>query len=331
RMTSARTESSFLAVAPRYLVEAVGLIVFTLLAIRLASGSGSVTAALPVLGALALGAQRMLPLVQQLYQGWAALASSRSIVGQLFDLLGLPVDDSATGQAIEFRSEIRFAQVGFSFPTRAVPALSAIDLVIPHGARIAIVGRTGAGKTTLTDLLMGLMPPQTGTISIDGAALTPHSARAWQRKIAHVPQSIFLADASIARNIAFASAAGADNPERLRRAASIAQIDAFIAGLPDGYDTRIGERGVRLSGGQRQRLGLARAIYKQAPVLVLDEATSALDDATEEAVLDALGQLQATGCTIIIVAHRASTIKSCDRILRLEDGRIVSDEANERS
>ena len=323
RLTRARMDSAILAIAPRFIIEAVGLAVFALLALSLASAD-SLAAALQVLGALALGALRLLPLLQQLYRGWASLAASRSIIDQLLDLMQLPVAPVADGPPIGFRDRIALEGVAFRYEERDRAALTDIDLVIRKGVRLALVGRTGAGKTTLADLIMGLIEPSAGKISIDGAVLDRDSARAWQRNIAHVPQSIFLADASIARNIAFARPDGPLDMDRIRRAASIAQLDEFIAALPHGFETMVGERGVRLSGGQRQRLGLARAIYKQAPVLILDEATSALDDDTEAAVLRALDQLGEAGCTVVIVAHRASTIASCDEIVRIEGGRIVA-------
>ena len=322
RLMRTRMEMAILAIAPRFVIEAVGMVVFAVLAVVLASGAGGLAAALPVLGALALGAQRLLPLVQQIYRGWASLIAGRSTMAQLIDLMQLPVEESVAGPPLEFRDSIRVEGVGFRYDDDSGPVLAGVDLVIRKGARIALTGRTGSGKTTLTDLVMGLFPPTSGRILIDGVELNRTTARAWQRNIAHVPQSIFLADASIARNIAFASPDGPIDMERVRHAASIAQLE-FVARLPLGFATEVGERGIRLSGGQRQRLGLARAIYKQAPVLLLDEATSALDDATEEAVLRALDALGDAGCTILIVAHRASTIATCDQIVRIDNGRIV--------
>ena len=323
RLMRARRDSMLLTIAPRFIIEAIGLVVFALLALVLSARPGGLTAALPVIGALALGAQRLLPLIQQLYRGWASMATSRSIIDQLLVLLRLPVETGDDGPPLDFRDSIRLENVDFHYEARSPGTLSNVNLAIRKGARVALVGRTGSGKTTLTDLVMGLIEPSTGRILIDGVELNRATARAWQRNIAHVPQAIFLADATIARNIAFTSPDGTIDMERARRAAAIAQLDEFVASLPDGYETIVGERGVRLSGGQRQRLGLARAIYKQAPVLILDEATSALDDATEQAVLRALDELDAAGCTILIVAHRTSTIASCDEVVRLDEGRIV--------
>ncbi len=184
-------------------------------------------------------------------------------------------------EPLDFHEEIEFDGVSFSYPDRRHRAVQDINLAIPKGARIAISGRTGAGKSTLADLLMGLIEPTEGDILIDGERLSPEQLPAWRRSIAHVPQDIFLADDSIAANIALSFHGGLVDPARIHDAAIRAQLHDFIEGLPNGYETRVGERGVRLSGGQRQRLALARALYKQASVLVLDEPTSALDEPTE--------------------------------------------------
>lgn len=181
------------------------------------------------------------------------------------------------------------------------------------------MGRTGSGKSTLADLLMGLIEPQAGSIAVDGVRLEGRSLQRWRRCVAHVPQMLFLADTSIARNIAFGSTSAPD-PDRLRAAAAAAHIHAFIETLPDGYETRIGEGGIRLSGGQRQRLAIARAFYRDLPFLVLDEATSALDEDSERDVLAALDDIQAKGKTILLVTHRQSALAGCNRIVSVVDG-----------
>jgi ATP-binding cassette subfamily B protein len=224
---------------------------------------------------------------------------------------------------LPLRSQIRFDEVSFAYPSRGGAAVDRLSFDIRCGQRVALIGKTGSGKSTLADLLMGLLEPTEGRITIDGVPLTRENRRNWQRSIAHVPQAIFLADASIARNIGLGAAEEAIDLERVIEAATKAQLHQFVAGLPEGYETFVGERGIRLSGGQRQRLGIARAIYKQAPVLVLDEATSALDDATEAAVMQALDQLGSEGRTIILIAHRLSTVARADQVVRLEDGRLI--------
>jgi ABC-type bacteriocin/lantibiotic exporter with double-glycine peptidase domain len=187
---------------------------------------------------------------------------------------------------------------------------------------VALVGKTGSGKSTIMDLAMGLLVPIAGTIRVDGVGVTPENVACWQGNIAHVPQTIYLSDASISQNIAFAVDPGSINMDRVRDAAQLAQIAHFIEGLPRGYQTEVGERGVRLSGGQRQRIGLARALYRRASVLVLDEATSALDSETEAAVMDAIHGLDRE-LTILVVAHRASTVQMCDRMLEVVGGKFA--------
>jgi len=329
RFMRARAEAQVLVAAPRFLIEGVGLVLIALLAAAIAGRPGGFVAALPILGALGLGAQRLLPLTSQVYSGWANLTASRPIIRELAELLDLPVDEAAEAEVapLPFTRAIELNAVSFQYPDRNLPALNDTSLTITKGARVAITGRTGSGKSTLADLLMGLIEPDHGTMTVDGQEVSGSRLARWRRSIAHVPQSIFLTDDSIAANIAL-SVGGTDiDMERVRRAAQTAELADFIDSLPDGYETKGGERGARLSGGQRQRLALARAIYKDVPLLVLDEATSALDDETEAAVLKALGALQAEGRTIVIVAHRRSTIEGCDLVLRLENGRL--EESNE--
>jgi len=203
-----------------------------------------------------------------------------------------------------------------------VHALRDVSFGIAKGERIGLVGRTGAGKSSLLDLLMGLLDPTEGEIRIDGRRLDAASRPNWQAQIAHVPQSIYLADESIAFNIAFADAEGAIDMARVREAARRAQIHDFIEATPTGYETMVGDRGIRLSGGQRQRIAIARAFYKRVSILILDEATGHLDKETEDAVIGAVSEI-GREMTILIVAHRASALQGCDRILRLDAGRLV--------
>jgi ABC-type multidrug transport system fused ATPase/permease subunit len=326
RFTRAKAVTAFIGAAPRFIVEALGMITLAAVAFVIANREGGLAAALPVLGAVALGAQRLLPLIQQTYYGWSSWASNRMIVDDVFALLSLPTAPAAgeaeTVEPLTLEKQISVENVSFVYPGRTAPALEDIRLVIPCGSRIALIGETGSGKSTLADLLMGLLEPSSGQISVDGHPLVDTMRQRWQRSIAHVPQAIFLADASIERNIAFGVPADLVERDRVVEAARRAQLHDVVLGLPQGYDTVIGERGVRLSGGQRQRLGIARAVYKGAPVLVLDEATSALDDMTEAAVSQALQELGDSGLTIIMIAHRLSTIAQCDIVVRLDNGRV---------
>jgi ABC-type multidrug transport system fused ATPase/permease subunit len=313
--------NGFISQAPRYAIEAAGITTIALIALAMSFQPGGILRAIPVLGALALGAQRLLPLIQQAYSGWSASTGNLQSLADIAQLLGAPVlaEPPDDGRVLPFDRAIRLRQIGFRYGEGAW-ALDGIDLDIPRGARLGIAGTTGSGKSTLLDLLMGLLEPETGAILVDGIALDPATRPLWQARIAHVPQAIYLIDASIAANIAFGQK-GIDR-DRVRACARAAHLDDFVAGLPAGYDTEVGERGIRLSGGQRQRIGIARALYKQAPVLILDEATSALDDATEKAVMRSIMAL-GPEITIVMIAHRGSSLEGCDRIVRMEGGRIV--------
>ena len=296
------------------------------LAFGLSHRVGGIAAALPVLGALAIGAQRLMPALQQAFAAWATMMGSHASLADTIALLDQPVDDQLLDPAqaaLSLREAVRFKSVYFRYSEDGPWVLEGLDLFIAKGSRIGIVGSTGSGKSTLLDLLMGLLMPTEGQISVDGEALAGSRIRAWQRCIAHVPQSIYLADTSIAENIAFGVAPAQIDKEQVRRAAREAQIADFIENTAQGHSAHVGERGIRISGGQRQRVGIARALYKQAQVLVLDEATSALDTATERSVMDSIDRLDGD-LTVIIIAHRLSTVQRCDTIVELRQGRIVA-------
>lgn len=332
---AARANTAYIAGAPRFIIETVGMVMIAVVAVVVSQREGGLAQAVPVLGAVALGAQRLLPLLQQIFVGWSTAAGQQSLLGQLVDLLRLPQSGShCEPKAIPpmpFRRAITIEKVAFRYPSRRTSALRQVSIDIPSGCSLAIVGETGSGKSTLADLLMGLIEPDEGRILIDGEPLNPANRRRWQRNIAHVPQSIFLADMSIAKNIAMGVPGETIDMDRVIEAARLAQLHEFVISLPDSYETVVGERGIRLSGGQRQRLGIARAIYKQVPVLVLDEATSALDEETEAAIIEALHRRGRGGRTMIIIAHRASTIAHCDLVARFAKGRLVSLENRARN
>jgi ABC-type multidrug transport system fused ATPase/permease subunit len=322
----AQGNNDFIGMAPRYLMEATGMILIAALAYGLSRQSGGISAAIPVLGALALGAQRLLPALQQAYGAWTTMASAQASLATTIQLLDQPLPAELflpLPQPLDFTTAIRFDAMRFRYTEDGPWVVDELDVTIPKGARIGIVGRTGSGKSTLLDLLMGLLLPTSGRLVVDGEPMTVSRIRAWQRTIAHVPQSIYLADTSLAENIAFGVPRIAIDMESVRRAARQAQIADFIEGRPEGYETIAGERGVRLSGGQRQRIGIARALYKRAMVLVFDEATSALDNATEKSVMDAIDGLDRE-LTIVLIAHRLSTVQRCDTIIEMENGRVVA-------
>ncbi|MFD2029636.1 ATP-binding cassette domain-containing protein [Ancylobacter dichloromethanicus] len=302
------------------------MVVVAVVACVTSVNSGGIAAVLPTLGALALGAQRLLPLLQQIYGAWASSTGNRQLLLDLVDLLrqGAP-PALATDAKLSFNEGVEIEHVGYRYAKDGRSALVDINLSIPRGARIGIAGKTGSGKSTLMDIIIGLLEPSEGEIRVDGVPLTAANRYAWQRYIAHVPQAIFLSDASIAENIAFGVRYADIDLERVKHAAEQAELTDVIAALPQGYQTKVGERGVQLSGGQRQRIGIARALYKQASVLVFDEATSALDNETEAAVMSAIERLDRT-LTLIVIAHRLSTLEGCDMIVRLENGRALVQE-----
>ena len=321
----AQGSNIFIAQNPRYVVEAVGMVLIATLAYVLTGEPGGIAAAIPILGTLAIAAQRLLPTLQQSYTSWATMAGSHALLADTLDLLDQPLPDDARVRNISplrLERTIRFRDVRFRYADDGPWVLSDINLTIAKGARIGIVGATGSGKSTLTDLLMGLLAPTGGDLLVDDCSVRGNKLRAWQRTIAHVPQAIYLADASVAENIAFGQPARSIDMERVRDAAARAQIADFVAGQPGGYGARVGERGVRLSGGERQRIGIARALYKNASVLILDEATSSLDNITERSVMESIGSLD-RNLTVLIVAHRLSTVRSCDSIVHLEHGRMI--------
>jgi ATP-binding cassette subfamily B protein len=322
----AQGNNIFIAQSPRYAMEAFGMVLIAALAYFLSRQAGGMATALPVLGALALGAQRMLPALQQCYASWAGIAGSNALLADTLELLDQPMPEEALQPApapLDFQRAIRFDGVRFRYTADTPWVLNGLDLSIAKGARIGFVGATGSGKSTAMDLLMGLLTPTGGRILIDDLPLSGNRVRAWQRTIAHVPQSIYLADATLAENIAFGVPRSGIDMERVRRAAQQAQIAEFIESRAQGYDAFVGERGVRLSGGQRQRIGIARALYKRASVLVLDEATSALDSVTEQSVMDAIEGLT-RDLTILLIAHRLSTVRRCDVIVELAHGQVVA-------
>jgi ABC-type multidrug transport system fused ATPase/permease subunit len=316
----------FMAQSPRFVMESVGMVLIAALAYgasRHGHGAGTV---LPVLGALALGAQRLLPALQQAFGAWANIAGSQAYLADMVELLAQPLPPEAfepPPAPLRFERGVQFNRVRFRYTHEGPWVLDDLTFTIPRGARVGLVGGTGSGKSTTIDLLMGLLKPTQGEVLVDGEPISGRRTRSWQRAIAHVPQSIYLADASLAENIAFGVPADAIDLERVREAARRAQIADFIESNPLGYQALVGERGVRLSGGQRQRIGIARALYKRASVLVLDEATSSLDNVTERSVMEAIEGLDRT-LTILLIAHRLTTVRRCDSIIELEHGRVVA-------
>ena len=310
---------------PRFLIEAVGIWAIVAVILFVGQRDNGILEALPILGALALGAQRLLPLIQAT---WAGAKLSEGNLQNLLDVEELARQPIAEGfhlqdsiRPLPFADRMVFDEVQFAYPDGA-PAISGASFEIRRGEHFGIQGTTGAGKSTLLDLILGLLEPQEGEIRIDATRLDAVTRRAWQTKIAHVPQSVFLSDDTIAANIALGRPGCEIDRERIVAAIETAQLRNFVQKLPNGLETKVGERGVRISGGQRQRIGIARALYKNPEVLVLDEATSALDDDTEAAVMDAIAAHN-SDLTIISVSHRSGSLERCDRVLTLDQGRIA--------
>jgi ATP-binding cassette subfamily B protein len=325
RLRRAHANIVILGGAPRPVIEALGVVLIGGLAYATSSRPDGMATAIPMLGALALAAQRLLPLVQQGYAGWTSMLGGQASLRDVLVLLEQPLPAYSTlppPAAIPFRQRISLHDLHFRYGPQAPWVLRGINLQIPRGCRVGFIGTTGSGKSTLLDIMMGLLSPISGMLRIDGAVVDETNRRSWQVHIAHVPQAIYLADASIAENIAFGIPPEAIDRVRVRDVAQRAQFAATIESWQHSYDTFVGERGVRLSGGQRQRIGIARALYKGTDVLVFDEATSALDSDTEQAVMEAIDSLT-EDLTILIVAHRLTTLKNCDQIIEL-DGGLVS-------
>ncbi|MCP9910870.1 ABC transporter ATP-binding protein [Cyanobium sp. BA20m-p-22] len=320
-------DATFLSTYPRLVLEPVGMALIAVVGYLLVRQQG-VARALPLLGALALGAQRLLPVVQKVYEGWAQSRNAKASLANVLQLLDQPLPPG--GQLpqpapMQLQHSIRLDAVHFAYAPELPAVLQGLSLEIRRGERLGLIGSTGSGKSTMLDLIMGLLQPTGGRILVDGANLhdpaQPQRLQAWRAAIAHVPQSIYLADSSIAENIAFGLPPDQIDRQLVQQAAQQAQVASFIESSPKGYDSFVGERGIRLSGGQRQRIGIARALYSQAQVLVFDEATSALDTATEQSVMAAIEGLSRE-LTVVLIAHRLSTVERCDRVIRLAQGRI---------
>lgn len=320
----AQGNNMFISSSPRSALEALGLLLIAGLAYYLAQQPDGIAKAIPVLGALALGAQRLLPVLQLAYGSLSSIQGAQASLLDALELLDQPLPDYADkppANPIPFRKQITLTNLFFRYTPQTPLVLDNLNLTITKGSRTGFIGVTGSGKSTLLDILMGLLEPTEGSFKIDDQFLTSTNNRSWQAHIAHVPQAIFLSDSTIEENIAFGVPKGKIDHARVMQAARQAQIAEIIESWPKKYNTYVGERGIRLSGGQRQRIGIARALYKQADVIIFDEATSALDNETEKAVMEAIEGL-GKDLTILIIAHRLTTLKNCTQIVELGNGGI---------
>ena len=310
-------DNVFIVSSPRYLMEAIGMILITILAYFLTLQEGGVAVAIPVLGALAVGAQKLLPALQQAYNSYSTIKGAESSFIDVLKLLNQPLPHNVSQGLkglIPFKQEVIFKDLSFRYAKDTPWILKNINLSFKKGEMIGFIGVTGSGKSTLLDILMGLLIPTSGELLIDSVAITQENRKAWQTHISHVPQSIYLSDSTIQENIAFGSEQ--INEYKVYQAAQQAQISEMIDSLKDKYKAFVGEQGVQLSGGQRQRIGIARALYKNSDILIFYEATSALDNQTEQKIMQEISQLKDKK-TIFIIAHRLTTLKQCDSIIRI--------------
>ncbi|VCU71113.1 Heterocyst differentiation ATP-binding protein HepA [Pigmentiphaga humi] len=322
RFRTAQAEANTLAQSRRYVVETIGMLLAIGLAYGLAQAAVPSGMIIPILGVFVIATQRLLPVLHQIYVGWATLNGALPALRDVLDAVAVVPAMAPRPGRLEFQESFGLYDASYCHPGRRQPVIDGQTLEIRKGERLGLVGPSGAGKSTLLDLLSGLLVPQSGQRRVDGRVLEAGDLPLWQRKIAYVPQSIFLASSSIRHNIAFGIEPEDIDDERVRRSAELACLHEAISRLPQGYETLCGEGGLRLSGGQRQRLGIARALYQSKEVLMLDEPTSALDSEAEAALVGVLQQLPA-GQTVIVVSHRDSTLAFCDRVLHVESGRIV--------
>jgi len=322
--------NQIVAELPRYVIEGVSVAcIFAVILYLMASGSGGLQDILSTLGVYVFAGMRLLPALQQVYRNAVTLQFGKPALDVLHDDFRHKATHAVSnnahphaGPTLSLSRDLTLDEINYFYPGMAIPALQGVSLSISARTTVGFVGPSGAGKTTIVDLIMGLLAPTSGTISVDGVPLTGDNRRAWQRGLGYVPQHIFLADDTIAANIAFGVPPEEIDMAAVERAARFANLHDFVVSqMPNGYATEVGERGTRLSGGQRQRVGIARALYSDPGVLILDEATSALDNRTERAIMDAVTNIGRSK-TIIMIAHRLSTVRNCDRIFVFESGRL---------
>lgn len=312
-----------------HLIAFSGVIAIAILLII--SRKGGMSSALPTLGVFAFASFRLMPKLQGVFTALTTIRHAAPVINSVYEELAGEGESAAfprtatlgRPRTVTFNESLVLTDIRYSYPSAKVPSLRGVSLTIPANETIGFMGHTGSGKSTLADIILGLLSPQQGQITVDGQVLDRDNIRSWMDHIGYVPQHMFLADESVARNIAFGVPLKLIDHDSVRWAARIAKIDDFITQeLSKGYDTEVGERGIRLSGGQRQRIGIARALYRNPRLLLLDEATSALDSLTEKAVMDDINKL-AGSRTIIIIAHRLSTLHACSQIYELRSGKIA--------
>ncbi|WP_201610395.1 ABC transporter ATP-binding protein [Psychrobacter submarinus] len=327
----ARAQGTNIAISqvPRYFIELIAFgAMISLVLVLIKLHSGNLGEVLPILAVYALAAFKLLPALQQIYSSisqikgnLAAFEAVKDDLEQSFENRKT-IDCNSTSKPIHLRKSVTLNNLEFSYPGKDRPAVKRVNMTIPANSVVGLVGSSGSGKSTLIDLLLGLLIPQQGNLRIDDVTINKENKRAWQDLLGFVPQSIFLSEGSIAENIAFGLPVNEIDIDQVMNAVTLAHLDELVRELPNGVDTKVGERGVQLSGGQRQRIGIARALYHKAEVLVFDEATSALDGLTEKIVMDAIHDFSGKK-TIIMIAHRLKTVQKCDIIYLMKQGSII--------
>lgn len=324
KLRNAQASNAFISQSPRYLMESLGMLLIVLVAYLVSLKDGGIIQVIPILGALALAAQKLLPVLQQIYASISGIRGAQRSIEDVIELLNQPLPASIHDvniNKLSFDHQIYMKDVNFTYAKNMPNVLNNINLKITKGETIGIVGPTGSGKSTILDILMGLLYPTFGELLVDGMNVSRVNMVSWQKNIAHVPQEIFMTDGTIEENIAFGIAPENIDSNLTLWAAGVADLNEFITSLPNGIKTRVGERGSWLSGGQRQRIGIARALYKKTQLLIFDEATSALDEVTEARVIENINRLP-NRPTILMVAHRHSSLKNCNRLVEIRSGSI---------
>ncbi len=321
-LRSSQAKNLVIGEFPRYIMETVGIVGISAFAFLAVSSSSGFNNIIPLLGALALGAQKLLPLIQQVYAGWANINGNLMVLRDVIELLNDKAKQRSKmiSEKIDFNSEISLRKIYFKYKNSNKNVLKNIDFSIKKGEKVGIIGKTGSGKSTLVDLVMSFLQPSEGKFFVDNVEINSFNKNMWQSMVANVPQSIFLVDGTISENITLSR--DLPNEEILEKVCKQARINNFINSLPSGLETSIGERGIRLSGGQIQRIGIARALYKKPSILILDEATSSLDNVTEKEIIKSIEHLD-DQLTIITIAHRLTTLSFCDKIIQLNQGIVA--------
>jgi len=311
--------------SPRFIIEALGMIAIACAAVIASQSPNGILDSLPIIGTLALGAQRLLPVLQEAFRNLSVIKGTEASLVDVLNFLDQEMPNHQNVLQVKeiiFNNSITLKNIQFGYSKLENDVFKNLNYSFLKGKRIGIIGETGAGKSTFTDILMGLLEPDKGSIYIDKIKLNNINLRSWQKQIAHVPQNIFLTDGTIYQNIAFGVEEDEIDDERLKNAAKNAHLDKFVRTLSYGYKTNIGETGIRLSGGQKQRIGIARALYKKAKIIIFDEATNSLDGETEKLIMDTIYRLN-KDLTLIIIAHRLSTLSQCDEIIEIKNNKII--------